>query len=74
MTNDQHHQALYNYLNSLRSEAGNEFTESVLDISWQVWQKLRDYFQGINLCLEVPDACVGYQDNLLKEEKVAVEA
>ncbi len=61
------HQKLKEYLDSLRSEAetGVDFTESALDISWQVWERLKEYFQSQHSYLDIPDACPGYRDNLM---------
>lgn len=57
------------YLDSLYNEAKStgeaEFSSYTLDLSWQVWIKLRNYFLSNNLCLEVPDACPGSKDNFM---------
>lgn len=67
--NEKRHQELRLYLDSLRSEAkstrGSEFTELVIDIAWEVWEKLRNHFHLIGWCLEVPDACPGQKDNFM---------
>lgn len=66
---EKRHQELQSYLDSLRAEVKStlqaEFTESVIDIALQVWEKLRSYFISNGLCLEVPDACPGQRDNLM---------
>jgi hypothetical protein len=67
--NQQKHQKLLDYIQSLRLEviAGNEteFTLSVLEKAEQVWEALRKVFSSQNKCLEVPDACPGYNDNFM---------
>ncbi len=67
--NEERHLHLQNYLESLRSEARSnnetEFTIKALNIAWQVWNDLKDHFQQKGLCLEVPDACPGSQDNFM---------
>jgi hypothetical protein len=67
--NEQRHLHLRDYLDSLQAEALSnseaEFTIKVLDIAWQVWNKLKDHFQEKGKCLEVPDACPGSQDNFM---------
>lgn len=67
--NQERHEKLRLYLDSLRSEARatgeSEFSVAALDTAWQVWIILRNYFLSKGLCLEVPDACPGKQDNLM---------
>lgn len=78
--NERRHQDLQLYLDRLRAEARaatvpetnseiacdqSEFTELVIDIAWQVWEKLRSYFLSNDLCLEVPDACPGQRNNFM---------
>lgn len=67
--NKQKHLKLLDYIQSLRSEviAGTEteFTLLVLETAQQVWEELRRIFSSQNKCLEVPDACPGYQDNFM---------
>jgi hypothetical protein len=62
-------QELENYLDTLRSEARaineSEFTVEVINYAWQVWLMLSNSFLGKNLCLEVPDACPGQDDNFM---------
>jgi hypothetical protein len=57
------------YIDALRSEVESnhetEFTVSVIDTSWQVWQKLSRRFSEQGLCLEVPDACPGQNNNFM---------
>ncbi|WP_414528758.1 hypothetical protein [Nodularia chucula] len=67
--NQQRHQKLLDYIQSLHSEAiageETEFTLSVLKKAEQVWDNLRSVFSSQNKCLEVPDACPGYNDNFM---------
>ena len=67
--NQQKHQRLLDYIQSLRSEivasSETEFTLSVLDLAEQVWNNLRSVFLSMGQCLEVPDACPGCQDNFM---------
>jgi hypothetical protein len=67
--NEKRHQDLQIYLDSLRSEAKStgesEFTELVIHMAWQVWERLRSHFLSNDLCLEVPDACPGQRDNFM---------
>lgn len=67
--NKKRHQELRHYLDSLHFEVEStgqdEFTILVLDIAWQVWTGLREYFLSKGLCLEVPDACPGQKDNFM---------
>lgn len=67
--NEKRHQGLRLYLDSLYSEARStgesEFTSLVIDIAWQVWERLRNYFLVNGLYLEVPDACPGKKDNFM---------
>jgi len=67
--NQQKHQKLLDYIQSLRSEviSGSEtdFTLSVLENAERVWEKLREVFSSQSKCLEIPDACPGYNDNLM---------
>ncbi|WP_026098232.1 hypothetical protein [Kamptonema formosum] len=57
------------YLDSLKKEARvtgeTEFSEKVLDLSWSVWEKLKNLFEARGQCLEVPDACPGSRDNFM---------
>jgi len=54
------------YFNTLKNEVENtEFSEGVLDLSWSVWETLRNLFVAKDLCLEVPDACPGTRDNFM---------
>ena len=63
------HQRLLDYIQSLRSEVNTSgetgFTLSVLEKADQVWKNLRSVFSSKNKCLEVPDACPGYNDNFM---------
>ena len=67
--NQRRHQRLLDYIQSLRSEVNasgeTEFTLSVLEKADQVWKDLRSVFSSKNKCLEVPDACPGYNDNFM---------
>ena len=67
--NQQRHQRLLDYIQSLRSEVNTSgetgFTLSVLEKADQVWKNLRSVFSSKNKCLEVPDACLGYNDNFM---------
>lgn len=67
--NQQKHQRLLDYIQSLRSEivtsSETEFTLSVLEKAEQVWENLRSVFLSKDQCLEVPDACPGCQDNFM---------
>ena len=67
--NQQRHQRLLDYIQSLRSEVNTSgetgFTLSVLEKADQVWKNLRSVFSSKNKCLEVPDACPGYNDNFM---------
>jgi hypothetical protein len=67
--NQQRHQKLMDYIHSLRSEVNAscepEFTLSVLKKAEQVWEELRSVFSSEKKCLEVPDACPGYNDNFM---------
>jgi hypothetical protein len=62
-------QELESYMNSLRFEAESthesEFTVFVINYSWQIWQELSKHFSEQGLCLEVPDACPGENDNFM---------
>jgi hypothetical protein len=57
------------YISSLRSEVEtnqeSDFTISVLNYSWEVWQGLSKCFAERGVCLEVPDACPGQSDNFM---------
>jgi len=67
--NQQKHQKLLDYIQSLRLEIisglETEFTLSVLKNAEQVWKKMREIFSSQGKCLEIPDACPGYNDNLM---------
>ncbi len=67
--NEQRHQELLAYIQSLRSEAVANgeigFTLSVIEKAQQVWEDLRTVFFSNKQCLEVPDACPGYRDNFM---------
>ena len=67
--NQQRNQRLLDYIQSLRSKMltsnETEFTLSVLEKAEQVWKNLRSVFLSKDQCLEVPDACPGYQDNFM---------
>ncbi|MBW4635963.1 MAG: hypothetical protein KME30_30000 [Iphinoe sp. HA4291-MV1] len=67
--NDERHNLLHQYLDSLKTEVihvgETKFTISMLEIAWNVWNKLRSYFLSIDLCLEVPDACPGENNNFM---------
>lgn len=67
--NQQRHQGLLSYIDSLRSEAvksgETDFTVSVLEKALHVWEDLRAIFLSKNKCLEVPDACPGDKDNFM---------
>lgn len=67
--NEKRHQDLQLYLDSLRAEARatgeSEFTELVINIAWQIWERLRSHFLSNGLCLEVPDACPGQKNNFM---------
>lgn len=62
-------QELQRYIENLRSElrttGTTEFTEEVLDLAWQVWERLKLYFESRELWLEVPDASPGSQNNFM---------
>ncbi|MBD1929794.1 hypothetical protein H6F74_26690 [Trichocoleus sp. FACHB-90] len=66
---EERQEELQHYLDSLRLEARAteeaEFTVSVINTAWQVWEKLRKHFLKQSLCLEVPDACPGKSDNFM---------
>lgn len=62
-------QKLQEYFDSLHDETRTtreaEFSENVLNIAWLVWNRLREHFMKNKLCLEVPDACPGQEDNFM---------
>lgn len=66
---DCRNQELRMYLDKLRPQANSTgedgFTISVLDIAWQTWEKLKEYFLSKGLSLEIPDACPGQSDNFM---------
>lgn len=66
---EQRHLELREYLDSLEAEARStnqaEFTLKTISIAWQVWLDLRSQLQQREVCLEVPDACPGNQNNLM---------
>lgn len=68
-TTEKRHEGLQRYLDSLRLEARvsgeSEFTVSVIDTAWQVWERLKKHFLDQGVCLEVPDACPGQRDNFM---------
>lgn len=67
--NEERHKELQAYIDSLRSEVRvsyeAEFTESVLDTAWKVWESLKMAISARGLCLEVPDASPGNQNNFM---------
>lgn len=67
--NQQRHQELLDYIDSLRSEVlvsgETDFTVSVLEKALHVWEGLRAVFSSKNKCLEVPDAVKGDRDNFM---------
>jgi hypothetical protein len=63
--NDKDHQKMWNYLQSLSHETENKCDKSVINISIEFWKKLKDHFKSRNVCLNVPDACLGYNHNLM---------
>jgi hypothetical protein len=67
--NKEQQRGLQYYLESLKSEAvesfESQFTLTVLDYSWQTWKILSDYFATKSLCLEVPDACPGQNNDFV---------
>jgi hypothetical protein len=62
-------QELQVYLESLKNEARDtrevEFSESVINLSGLVWGSLKSSFDGQGLCLKVPDACPGLNNNFM---------
>ena len=66
---EQRHQNLRLYLDSLKNEAKVteeiQFSERVLNLSWSVWEKLKSSFQTRGMWLEVPDACPGSKDDFM---------
>ncbi len=67
--NKKRQEELRVYIDSLRCEAEStlesELSASVADVSWQTWQRLSLHFFEQGLCLEVPDACPGQNNNFM---------
>lgn len=63
------HKQLLKYLQALRIEAKGtkeaEFTVSVIDLAERVWLNLKDHFRARGVCLEVPDACPGSNNDFM---------
>jgi hypothetical protein len=62
--------SIKSYVELLKKEVKNNtnagFTEQVLDLSYIVWQKLKNLFEETKgLTLEVPSACPGSKDNFM---------
>jgi hypothetical protein len=66
---DNRHRIFRQYLDTLVTEtqdAGEfEFTRSVLEYAWQVWEILKGYYRINCMYLEIPDACPGHSDNFM---------
>ncbi|HEY9824766.1 MAG TPA: hypothetical protein V6D19_04910 [Stenomitos sp.] len=60
---------LERFIESLKSEVTKSddscFTITVINYSWEVWKYLSKYFSDKDLCLEVPDACPGQDNNFM---------
>jgi hypothetical protein len=67
--NREHQRNLEIYLESLKSEVNesckSQFAVAVLESAWKTWNSLSLYFARENLCLEVPDACPGQNDDFM---------
>jgi hypothetical protein len=67
--NETQQRNLETYIELLKSEAQenyeSQFTKSILEYSWQVWNALSLHFSRNSLCLEVPDACPGQNNDFM---------
>lgn len=65
---NERQQILLQYLNALSIETQDEkceFTQVVIEMAGQIWEKLQTYFYAKGRSLDIPDACPGSHDNFM---------